>query len=188
MPRDYAHLPRPKKKKTLTFIRWLIIIVLLIAISLIVAGIIYHKQQQPASSQEVTKPLAVVSEATPQLPDTQEATKKKPDPKVSFDFYTMLPRMSVKTFNNNSLATKASTTQDQYILQIISLANLDDANAFIDKLKKAGFTANLIPVYQNHTKWYRIQMGPYKDLEKAQKIRDALQTKDFSCILITRHP
>lgn len=119
--------------------------------------------------------------------DTAEATPAKPAPK--FDFYYILPEMEVAV-PDQELA-KASSSKDKpldantsYILQAASFKNHDEADRLKAKLALSGVDASIQSVTINNDAWYRVRVGPFKDVALLNKTRKRLQDNGISAIVV----
>lgn len=205
MPKDYAKRAREnaqkwnetkkpkgkksKSKKQKRSFPWRAILVLIVLAIGLVALIIYIKVHASdfSSSSTHQSPGAVVKKAKPaevvQAKPILDKTLKKPKT-VQFDFYSMLPKMSVEVAGNQPATPGNADNKVHYLLQLASLPNTDDAAAFQSKVNKLGFHSKIATVTRGDTKWYRVQLGPFDDIDKAKLARDQLHQEDVNGILL----
>ncbi len=145
--------------------------------------IVSHAKTAEKKTERKVKKTAAVP-ATPVVADNQ--------PK--FDFYKLLPQMTVNISTdddvstspviNNKLIAKKSTPI--YVLQVAALQKDSDATQVKNTLKAAGYTTFTQP-YQapDHTTWYRVLVGPFNDLKTAQTEQDKLDAHQTEALLTT---
>lgn len=198
MPKDYIHRSRtntkkrakkrPVGKKILIFI---IILVIIGGGSFYFSGKTHFHQIYSIIHNPKTG--AIVAEAKPvefesnkndqQIQSATIAAENAPKTQeIKFDFYQMLPKMQVTI--DNSSTTNTTPNHGQYILQLASFANQDEATDFQKNIKNLGFHSKLQAVQQANLTRYRVQIGPFKKQQDAEDMRDNLQKQDIDCIII----
>lgn len=112
------------------------------------------------------------------------------DIQPKYDFYTLLPETTVKvpTVSTPSLTPAtaiASTPQHHYVLQMGSMQNKKIAQRASSGFKAAGYPS-FVKSYQapDHTTWYHVMIGPFKQLKTAQAEQNKLYAHHMSAMLI----
>ena len=124
-------------------------------------------------------------------------TEKKP----SYDFYTILPEIEqvipeeysapqteqkpAKTEQvNNTQSTQPVEQSDHYLLQAGSFGKKDEANQLKAKLALSGYESYIQKVTVDGKKFYRVRMGPYRNLNKLDSASKDLATKGINAMRI----
>jgi len=175
MVKDYAKPPAPKAqaKASSSSSKWTLIIIaaLLIAIA-IPAGFFIAKLWHPSQH---TKPVA-----TAEIVNAPTLAKTKSKPAIQFDFYNLLPKMTVEVAQSNHptpgpLPVSAALDKSGYVLQVASLQNQNEAIRLQKQLKKMGFRCYLQHFkHQSGMIWYRVLVGPYVTKSHATRTQDQL--------------
>lgn len=168
-----------------------------LAIGLFVAFLIWLDKRPPVSSAVQGGASATSGEAgTVEMPQTAEiATTKKPeknksDPKSGsataqkprFDFYTILPEMEVIVPAKEAKNTPRAVTPGAYFLQAGSFKNLADADTLKARLALLGMEAKIEPVTVEDATWYRVRLGPFKDMEQLNKMLGDLRQNNINAL------
>ena len=195
MSRDYKSRATRQKKKSLPGYAWLLSG---LAIGLFIAFIVYL-DKQPESKKDFG---SIVQE---ELKKLKQQAKKKNTTKTKttttkeqkFNFYTILPELEVlipesetrpprpqaeainKIITNN---TSKPNKNKQYVLQIGSFQNLNDAEKLKANLAFLGLAANIQHVTVNKQAWHRVRTGPYKDKQQLYKNQKILNQNDIHAI------
>jgi len=197
MPTDYKSRVTRKQKKSLPGYMWLLSG---LAIGLFVAFIIYL-DKQPENDKDfgtaVQQELEKLKKQANKAPAENSKADKKPENKEKkeqkFNFYTILPELEVlipesetrppetknKTTADNS---KTGTQNKQYVLQVGSFQNLDDAEKLKANLAFLGLEANIQHVTVNKQAWHRVRTGPYRDRQELYKNQKLLKQNDINAI------
>lgn len=205
MPSDYKSRLNQKQKKSLPGYLWLLSG---LAIGLFVAFIIYLDKQPEndnnfgtAIQLELEKLKNKKNEITEK--ETTVITKKdkeKKEPK--FNFYTILPELEVLIPESEtrppdirpestSTSTKTSTNintnktnsaHKQYVLQVGSFQNLQDAEKLKANLAFLGLAAEVQHVTVNNQAWHRVRTGPYQNKEQLYQNQRLLKKNDINAI------
>lgn len=146
--------------------------------------IVTHTKTIEKKPEKIAKKVDNTPPSTPVIADNQ--------PK--FDFYKILPQMTVNIatdndatpspiINNKSMAKKSAPT---YVLQVAALQKNSDATQVQNTLKAAGYPTFTQP-YQapDHTTWYRVLVGPFNNLKTAQAEQDKLDSHQTEALLTT---
>jgi len=193
MPRDYKTRATAKKKKSLPGYIWLLSG---LGIGLFVAFIVYLDKQPEsdksfgdAVQQELKKLKQQANKKTSKktVTTTQKNTGKK-QPK--FNFYTILPELEVlipesetrPPETKNKAGNNRNTTGKQYVLQVGSFQNLDDAEKLKANLAFLGLHANIQHVTVNRQAWHRVRTGPYQNKQQLYKNQKLLKKNNIPAI------
>ncbi len=206
MPRDYKTRVTAKNKKSLPGYIWLLSG---LAIGLFVAFIIYL-DKQPENNQDfgsaVQLELEKLKQQTRKKNNAAAATSStskahvtaKKEPK--FNFYTILPELEVlipesetrppppppppasTSTSKNKTSTPQRKTKKQYILQVGSFQNLNDAKKLKANLAFLGLEADIQHVTVNKQAWHRVRTGPYRDKKQLYQKQNLLKQNDIPAI------
>lgn len=156
----------------------------------VVAAPILEKKPAVTHTKTAEKKSAAIAKKTGGTPTTPVVADNQP----KFDFYKLLPQMTVNistdddtttppTINNKSITKK---TAPSYVLQVAALQKDADATQVQNTLKAAGYTTFTQP-YQapDHTTWYRVLVGPFNNLKTAQAEQDKLDAHQTEALLTT---
>ncbi|VAW50421.1 hypothetical protein MNBD_GAMMA06-1715 [hydrothermal vent metagenome] len=189
MPRDYKTRASRKKKKTMPGYVWLLSG---LAIGLFVAFIVYLDKQPESDKnfgravQHELKKLKQQANKTSSKKDAAAKSKEKKEPK--FNFYTILPELEVfipesETRPPETKNKKNSNSKNkQYVLQVGSFQNINDAKKLKANLAFLGLQANIQSVTVNKQAWHRVRTGPYKNKQQLYKNQKLLKKNDISAI------
>ncbi len=199
MPSDYKSRINQKQKKSLPGYLWLLSG---LAIGLFVAFIIYLDKQPENDNNFGTAIQLELEKLKNKKSKTAEKDaavitkkdKEKKEPK--FNFYTILPELEVlipenetrppdtrpETTNTKTNKNKASSTGKQYVLQVGSFQNLQDAEKLKANLAFLGFTAEVQHVTVNNQAWHRVRTGPYQNKQQLYQNQNLLKKNDIDFI------
>jgi cell division protein FtsN len=193
------------RKKTLPGYVWLLSG---LAVGLFVAFIVYL-DKQPENPKDfgtaVEEELKKLKQAKKKVePEKTAATEKK---EQKYNFYTILPELEVlipesetrppepppetkskarSSSSSTSSVSKPSVSKPsvskQYVLQVGSFQNLDDAKKLKANLAFLGITANIQNVTVNRQSWHRVRTGPYKSKQQLYKNQKILKQNNIPAI------
>lgn len=114
--------------------------------------------------------------------------QQMPAPK-RYDFYTMLPEMEVVVPEEERSGPTANlppvTHPGTYVLQVGSFRKFSEADRLKAELALSGIQAHIQRVtINNDATWHRVRIGPFKQLEKLNKIRNRLKSQGKKTILL----
>lgn len=181
---------------------WLVTGVLIIAVA---AGLYYLKNQGKVAVKQ--QPSAVAGKQAQQQP-LSNPLKQKPQ----FDFYNVLPQSdnsksstapvappakqpkvidnshSIKNITatkpSNPPAATAQPTNVKFYLQVASLKNYADADALKADLTLQGYAVSVAKVNIGNDVRYRVNIGPYPTLERAQTDQKILRSNNRPSIIV----
>ena len=166
-----------------------------LAIGLSVAFAIYVKDreppaavaqpvaQQPASmTAAISEPLAEPPAASPP-PAEQDAGKRR------FDFYDMLPNFEVVIPEEEADVRQDSGSNDieepgVYVLQAGSFAEYVDADRRRAQLALQGVESRIQKVTIDDKTYHRVRIGPTRDLDELNDIRNRLRLAQIDVLRI----
>lgn len=187
MPRDYKHPSRKRRASRARGQRrwpWLFGG---LAAGVLVSFAAYILVLRPAhKSAQVTaeKPAASAPKAVAKPSEEKESKEK-----ARFEFYKMLPEMEVKIPKDALDAPRSGTQKPEqdglYILQVGSFRSLAEADKLKAQLAFLGIESSIQSVIINNDgTWYRVQVGPYKNLKDLQQARATLQRNNIDFKLL----
>lgn len=164
-----------------------------LAVGLLIAFLVYlDKLPLPKSSPKVAKEQSapakdtrsVKKEPQTKAPEAQAKEKKG----IAYDFYTILPEMEVPIPDNEPAARGLPPTPvdpGSYVLQVGSFKNLKDADGLKAQLALLGIVSSIQSVTINNTDtWHRVRIGPVKDMNKLDQLRNTLKQNDIHFMLL----
>lgn len=105
-----------------------------------------------------------------------------------YDFYEGLPKFEVvvpeKEHGTRVDAAARVSRPGTYFLQAGSYRNVDDANRIQAQLARQNISANVQRVALDADVWYRIRIGPIKDLDQLNRVRQQLQAAEIVSLVI----
>jgi cell division protein FtsN len=181
------------QKKTLPGYVWLLSG---LAIGLFVAFIVYL-DKQPESNKDFSSAVQQELNKLKQQAKQNNSTKTEApasEKQQKFNFYTILPELEVlipesetrppeptsETKTKNSSSKPGS--EKQYVLQVGSFQNVNDAEKLKANLAFLGITANIQHVTVNNQAWHRVRTGPYKNKQQLYKNQKILKKNDIHAI------
>jgi len=188
MARDYKHAEVfSSATKPLPFWIWIFAAV---AISGFV-GLIYYLDQY-----ERAKTIAQHVDSSEAQTTNQKEPQAKPTEKTKsrFDFYKLLPKLSVDVPKSETTDRQPNKAGDQksdsvpafsYILQAGSFKEFHEADRLKASLALIGIQANIEKVTLNQSEvWHRVRIGPLSSEREMNKIRNQLRTKNIEPIML----
>ena len=198
MPRDYAHTegntrqatPRKNKGKgkSAGLPSWVWMFAGL-SIGLAVAAFVYVSRpvaQPPAATAADEAAPAAKSGKPVKQPPLTLPPKEKP----RFTFYEILPSQEVVVPREdlppkNSKQAAAAAPGEQYYIQVASYRAVSDAEKQKASLALLGAEARIEKVtIDNKDTYYRVRVGPEKDLAKAQALVSRLDDNGIQAMLV----
>lgn len=196
MARDYKNAARHRSGKARKAPPWLSFATGL-GIGLFVAFVVFLTRSHPArpvtpARVATAKPSPPPTpQVAPDLPEPEaEQTAIKPAPhKPRFDFYTILPEMEVKVpdaqLGDVGNGKAPALTPGVYVLQVGSFQRFEEADKAKATLALHGIVADIQKVVINNgDTWYRVRIGPFKDLNEVQTMRAKLTASGMDFMLL----
>lgn len=155
------------------------------------------KEDDAVNKIEVKKPLTLKSQGISQTlaPPKPEAKKAKPvisDADVDGNVEPNKTSKPVaKPATKNSLLAQTtepkksdSNLPKKYYLYIASFNDSEEADQLKAQLLLLGFDVSIQKTTKQFTNWYRVRLGPYKKLFKAQQIQEQLKQSQIKSVLL----
>jgi cell division protein FtsN len=155
--------------------------VVLAAAAFVYAGAKGHK------SGETDAPHPEPRRTNPADKDAGSAAGKSSE---SYDFYEMLPNFEVvvpekdKEVRRDVPAAGKIERPGVYVLQAGSYRNESDAQRVRKQLAMQGIEAKVQRVAVDADTWFRVRVGPIKNLDELNKVRHQLQAAELDALVI----
>ncbi len=155
---------------------------------LLVALVIYisDHRHEPGAAESA-------AEATPgprhaAKPAPEATSESAADAGNSYDFYAGLPKFEVvvpeKEHGTHVDAAARIDRPGTYFLQAGSYRDMADAERVQAQLARQSIGANVQRVALDTDVWYRIRIGPIKDLNQLNRVRQQLQAAEIVTLVI----
>jgi cell division protein FtsN len=149
---------------------------------LIALAIFLRDQRQMDSTEAQPKPRAPAKTQPQAAVDTEE-------PAPQYDFYDMLPKFEVvipekERDVRRDLPTARVERPGVYVLQAGSYRNQGDAERVRTQLGKQGITATVQRVAVDTDVWHRVRVGPIRELNQVNRMRESLRAADIDALVI----
>ncbi|MBK9131852.1 MAG: SPOR domain-containing protein [Gammaproteobacteria bacterium] len=192
MPRDYKPAARRRRRsaRSKSSPRWSWLLGGLIA-GILASYAVYltaTRNVADKAEQAAQKPAAPAPKTAP--PKTAATDDKEAREKARFDFYTLLPEMEVKIGKDTLDAARGGNSRKPesngpYVLQVGSFRSYGEADNLKARLALIGVQASIQTVIiSDDNTWYRVRVGPYKNLKDLEQARTALQRNDVEYMLL----
>jgi len=124
------------------------------------------------------------SKPAPTQPHLEPAPKAAPPPPVSktVNAKTPAPPPRATSVTAKSSATAPLIPSNSYMLQVAALEKQDDALALANNLQKKNFSAFVLTPQKD--KFYRVQVGPFKDQKSADAAKRGLESAGFKAFYV----
>ncbi|MCX7109154.1 MAG: SPOR domain-containing protein [Proteobacteria bacterium] len=198
---------RFEEKKSRTGL-WVFLAVLVVIISAVAGwAMSRHQEETKAAVQPETPPAQVKANpvtlpdkpgvSKPAKPQTKENQKpgqeanpgavKAPEPR--FTFYKILPEKEaiipeseIKNLKNQESLSKRPSAA-QYLLQVGSFANPQDAANLKSRLSELKIKSHIENVKIENVAWNRVKIGPFKSLADTDKVRTYLRNNQIDSVV-----
>jgi cell division protein FtsN len=136
-----------------------------------------------------TSALPSAENPAPADANTQSNVPANKEDKTRFDFYTILPGSESKVSKEEESKLKGNVqepvVQKSYFLQVGAFQTSEEADNMKAKLALQGFEALVqTATIPDKGVWHRVRVGPLKDLEQINKIKNDLLSNGFKADLI----
>jgi hypothetical protein len=163
-----------------------------LAAGLLVAFIVYvsdHRASSGATEPVPTPQRAAHTAADADVDGAADAARDGAESaNGSYDFYDGLPKFEVVLPEKEQGAhVDAAARIDRpgtYFLQAGSYRNASDAERVQAQLARQNISANVQRVALDTDVWYRIRIGPIKDLGQLNRVRQQLQAAEIVSLVI----
>ena len=159
-------------------------------IGLFVAFLVYLKDNFQTTPTTASASTSTKTDAREVRKNKQADELPPPPTRTRFDFYTILPEMEVavpdedidaQTTKPNTAAKKPGT----YILQAGAFKKAEQAERMKASLALIGIEASVQTVtVDNKQTWHRVRIGPYRDLQQLNQVRNRLRENKINAILL----
>lgn len=160
-----------------------------LAIGLSVAGAIYMKDRGSLSSQSLaSEPASMAAPiASPPVAAAAEPQPQQTEPR--FTFYSMLPNFEVVIPEEEAAATPDRAAQvvkepGTYVLQAGSFTAMADADRRRAELALLGIESRVQQVTIDERTYHRVRIGPMRDLDEVNRVRQRLQEARIDALRI----
>jgi hypothetical protein len=147
-----------------------------------------YKNQEPVTATSPAPPMserdtAAAVAPAPQQKKVDPVQVKPPEPR--FTFYKILPDQEVIIPDSDMrmLKQSAPSANVQYTLQVASSLQLDDAKNIQEKLSQIKIKSQIESIEIDHAQWYRVKVGPFKDLDGADKVKVWLRNNKIDSVV-----
>lgn len=165
-----------------------------LALGLLVAFVIYVGDHRRGGSagDDATEPAPGARHPKAQTAAAREgsdaASDAAEDPGGGYDFYAGLPKFEVvvpeKEHGVHVDATARVDRPGTYFLQAGSYRNNADAERVQAQLARQGINASVQRVALDTDVWYRIRIGPIKELNQLNRLRQQLAAAEIVTLVI----
>ena len=124
-------------------------------------------------SSKVSSRLEKVSKTSPAPSPSKSVSAKASAPPLAVS-----PRTPVE----RTAASTPLIPSGAIVLQVAALARQDDAQALAGSLQKKHFSAYVQPPHRD--KYYRVQVGPFKDQKSAEAAKKGLESAGFKAFVV----
>lgn len=183
MTRDYAKKPGGAKSKA-AIPPWIWMLTGLL-IGLFVAFLVYINQYQ--QMQGASAPAAATRPAVKPKPAPVKAEVPRPEGKVRFDFYSILPELEVVIPEDDLRRpeTPLPAAPGNYLVQAGSFRTAKDADTRRAQLALLGLVSRIQTVtVDGKDTWHRVQLGPYPRVAELEKVRKQLQDNGIDFLIL----
>jgi len=158
------------------------------------AGLIYHLDKYEKSRSGAGSVAGNTEATAPAVVDSKAPDKSK-DSETHFDFYKLLPNISVdvpKVGGEQQRQPAASTEKPatvtpgfSYILQVGSFRDYHEADRLKARLAFLGIEVKIekVTLHDSET-WHRVRIGPLQSEREMNKIRGQLREQNIDPILL----
>ena len=123
------------------------------------------------------------SKVPPHLEPVPKTSPTPPPPKqVNVKNSVPSPAVAPRTPVDRSSAGTLPIPNGAIVLQVAALAKQDDALALAGSLQKKHFSAYVQPPHKD--KYYRVQVGPFKDQKSADAAKKGLESAGFKAFVV----
>ena len=187
MARDYKNAHR--KKKTKNPIPGWVWLLTGLTVGLLVAFLIYL-DTNPEISSTISKQTKSSSSKESKKKSSGKTISKTLE-KLKYEFYTLLPESEVvipdREISERMEEMKRTTSHkspEDYLLQAGSFRTQTQADSFKAKLAFLGIKSDIQTVSIGDDTWYRVRIGPFKNLVEINEIRSRLRENSINAILV----
>jgi len=157
-----------------------------LGIGLSVALAIFMKDREPVAA--VPEPLPALASTITNNNEVATAAQEEP-PERRFDFYNMLPNFEViipeqEPDVSQDRGPKAVELPGEYVLQAGSFTDYADADRRRAQLALLGIESRIQRVSIDDKTYHRVRIGPTRDLDNLNALRDRLRQAQIDVLRI----
>jgi len=130
----------------------------------------FYGNNKPAKSEPRLEPAPKTPAATPVSKPANAVAKAEPQP---------IPAVAKSP---RSTASAPPLPSGAVVLQVAALLKQEDALAIAGGLQKKHYTAFVLPPQKD--KYYRVQVGPFKDRKSADAVKKGLEGEGFKAFYV----
>ena len=160
-----------------------------LGIGLSVALAIFMKDREPVAA--VPEPLPAPASLASTIGNNDEVATASPEepPERRFDFYNMLPNFEViipeqEPDVSQDRGPSAIERPGEYVLQAGSFTDYADADRRRAQLALQGIESRIQRVSIDDKTYHRVRIGPTRDLDKLNALRDRLRQAQIDVLRI----
>ncbi|MFO1436199.1 MAG: SPOR domain-containing protein [Gammaproteobacteria bacterium] len=189
MSRDYKNAANHRRNRAGAGWVWFISGIGAGALAALVAYLHFSKHPAPPPLAPTLPAASAAPTPAPAPEEPEPEAEESQPPKPRFDFYTILPEMEVKVPDwasaNPSAPPPPVLEPGSYVLQVASFQRFEDADKVKAKLALHGIVADIQRVVINGNEtWFRVRVGPFKELERVDAMRSKLQQAGMDFMLL----
>jgi len=161
-----------------------------LSLGLLVALVVYvsdHRASDEQADRTMSARHSAASHASAKAA-AGTATSGATDADANYAFYDMLPKFEVvvpeKEHGVHVDAAARVERPGTYFLQVGSYRNEAEAERVRAQLSRQDISANVQRVALDADVWFRIRVGPIKDLEQLNRLRQRLQAAQIDSLVI----
>jgi DedD protein len=122
------------------------------------------------------------SKAPPHLEPVPKTSPTPPSKQVNAKASAPSPAVAPRAPVERNAANALPIPSGAIVLQVAALAKQDDAQALAGSLQKKHFSAYVQPPHKD--KYYRVQVGPFKDQKSADAAKEGLESAGFKAFYV----
>lgn len=151
-----------------------------LSIGLAVAFAVFVNGRTPAPNPASPQAAAQAPVAGTTAPANAAAENAEDEPESRFEFYNMLPNFEVVIVEQEpdvkrDVAPQAIDVPGEYVLQAGSFSRFEDADRRRAELALQGIESSIQRVSIDDKSYHRVRVGPTRDLDKLNMLRQRLR-------------
>lgn len=143
---------------------------------------------QPTASAQAPNPASLSTAVAPAAVDAEEAETEE-ETESRFEFYDLLPNFEVVIVEQEpdvkrDTAAQAIVAPGEYVLQAGSFSRFEDADRRRAQLALRGVESTIQRVSIDDRTYHRVRVGPTRDLDRLNSLRQRLREADIDVLRI----
>lgn len=168
-----------------------------ILIGMFISFLFYLREVTPPQACLDSPPLTPLTGGkSPFIPETPSQKPQEgmvspahdPSAPIKFEFFDKLPNMEVKVPEASSPGSSDNlpvTVPGKYVLQVGSFRDRQQAEGLVSHLStQFGISSQVKQIIDNNEEWFRVQIGPFSDLDELNQTRSTLSGNGIPTILL----